>query len=399
MLGIRAERLFDGERLRTEGALVLVDRGRIAGVEPLGTSLPAGWSELRRPGTTLLPGLVNTHVHLCGDGGPGALERLPDYDDAALGAVVERALRQQLASGVTTVRDLGDRSWAVAGRPNRRGDELPAVVAAGPPVTVPGGHCWNMGGAVSGPDQIVAAVRERGHRGADVVKVMVSGGAMTPGTDALTCQFTLEELLLLVGEAHRRGLPVTAHAHGLPAVELAIEAGVDGIEHCTCLTPSGIAMPDALAETLAAREIAVCPTLGTLPGAQLPPSVLAVMERTGMTSEDRLDQVRRMYQAGVRLVSGGDDGINPARPHGVLPYALAEMAEAGVPAEYVLASATAHAADACGLGARKGRIRPGYDADLLLVAGDPTTDITALRSPLEVFLAGTSRHRRDTHPS
>ncbi len=100
-----------------------------------------------------------------------------------------------------------------------------------------------MGGEATGPEQLRAAVRDRVERGADLVKVMASGGVMTPGSDALRCQFQLAELRVVVEEAHAAGLPVTAHAHGLPAVEQAVDAEVDGIEHCTCLTSSGIQMP------------------------------------------------------------------------------------------------------------------------------------------------------------
>ena len=228
----------------------------------------------------MLPGLVDAHVHLCGDGWPGALDRLPEYDDDGLAEVISSSLAGQLAAGVTSVRDLGDRRAAVLDWRRRAitltgpGAAAPTIVASGPPITSHNGHCANMGGEATGPEQLRAAVRDRVERGADLVKVMASGGVMTPGSDALRCQFQLAELRVVVEEAHAAGLPVTAHAHGLPAVEQAVDAEVDGIEHCTCLTSSGIQMPDRLLERLACRGTVVCPTLGVAAGSTPPAASL-----------------------------------------------------------------------------------------------------------------------------
>ena len=144
------------------GALVLVEGGMIVGVEPATAAVPSGCVVTHFPGGTLLPGLVDAHVHLCGDGGPRALDQLPDLDATALDELIERALDLQLRAGVTAVRDLGDIGWAVVDRHDRQAVH---IVAAGPPITRPGGHCANMGGAVSGADELVAAVDERVARG------------------------------------------------------------------------------------------------------------------------------------------------------------------------------------------------------------------------------------------
>jgi imidazolonepropionase-like amidohydrolase len=304
---------------------------------------------------------------------------------------VDAALAAELAAGVTTVRDLGDKDWAVLGH---RGGPGPTIVASGPPITSSGGHCWSMGGAVSGVDggragALRAAVRERAERGADVVKVMASGGAMTVTTDVLACQFTLAELRAAVDEAHRLGLPLTAHAHALPAVEMVVAAGVDGIEHCTCIAPDGLRCPPELVERIAAAGIVVGPTLGRAAGAQPPPQVLVVMARTGLTYEARQAQVLQLYRAGVTLVGGSDSGINPGKPHGVAREAVVDLVESGVPPVAALAASTSVAARACGLAGRTGRLRAGLDADLLLVGGDPTADPTALRDLRLVVSRGT----------
>jgi imidazolonepropionase-like amidohydrolase len=394
MLAVRAGRAFDGERAIPGGALVLTDGGRIVGIEPGSADPPDGWSLVELPGATLLPGLIDTHVHLCGDSRMGALDRLPGYSDEELTGVIEQALAAQLAAGVTSVRDLGDRRWsALEWRDRMAADGVtgsPTIVASGPPITSPAGHCWQMGGEAHDAEELREAVRERADRRTDIVKVMASGGATTPGTDVLACQFQLDELRLVVEEAHALGLPVTAHAHGLPAVRQAISAGVDGIEHCGCLTASGMEVSDELLEALADRQIQVCPTLGRTGDAAPPPALAEIMARSGMTWEARLAIVGRMHRAGVQVVCGADAGIGSGKPHGILPEAVIDLVSAGLPPAAALASATSVAARACGLGERKGRLRAGYDADLLLVDGDPLTDITALRR-VSTVVAGGSR--------
>ena len=388
--GYRADLAFDGEKTIPGGALVLVEDGIITAVEPGSASAPEGWEVTYLPGATLLPGLIDTHSHLCGNSAPDALDRLPGLSPDELDEAIEAALTAQLAVGVTAVRDLGDQQWAVVDR-HRHRPGGPAVVASGPPITSAGGHCAAMGGQASGAGELRRAVRERAGRGADLVKIMTSGGVMTPSTDVRACQFTTEEVRAVVDEAHRLGLAVTAHAHALTAVEQCVTAGVDSIEHCSCLGEHGMRTPPQLAAAIAAAGILVCPTLGhdlSPWGGQPPPPMKAMMERTGFTIAGRLTQVGDLYRGGVTLISGADSGINPVKAHGTLPQAVIQLADCGVPATTALASATSLAADACGLTRRTGRLRAGLDADLLLVNGDPTTDITAIRDVRTVVSRG-----------
>ncbi|MEO3773405.1 amidohydrolase family protein [Micromonospora sp. B9E7] len=386
---VRAERMFDGERLVDGGVLVLLDEGRIADVRRGRAEAPEGWPVREEPGGTLLPGLVDAHVHLCADAGPDALGRLAERAETDLDAVVEASLRAHLAAGVTTVRDLGDRRGAVL-RWRVRGvrDYLPTVLGSGAPVTSIGGHCWSLGGEASGVDGVREAVRLRVAAGADLVKIMASGGVFTPGTDTTAPQFTDDELTAALNEARDLGLPVTAHAHALSAVEQALRVGVDGIEHCTCVTATGARVPDELADRLAASGMAVCATLGTDPAVVTPPEVVAMAARAGLSEAALGEGAATLHRAGVRLVAGSDAGLGPAKPHGILPETLVEYVAYGIPATAALTAATSIGAEVCGLGRRKGRVRLGYEADLLIVDGDPTSDIRVLRRPLAVYRAG-----------
>lgn len=219
---------------------------------------------------------------------------------------------------------------------------------------------------------------------------MASGGVLTPATDIRACQFSLDELRAVVEEAHRLGVPVTAHAHALAAIKQCVTAGVDGIEHCSFLTDRGMVTPPRLAAAIAAAGIAVCPTLGhDLDAmASLPPAMIALAERVGITVEQRLAQIGELHAERVSFVSGVDSGINPVKRHGLLPSAIVELVAAGVPPTTALASATGKAAEACALADRTGRLRAGLHADLLLVGGDPTTDITAIRNTRMVVSRG-----------
>jgi imidazolonepropionase-like amidohydrolase len=402
MRAIRAVHAFDGSAFRSGGATVLVDDGVIIGVEQRDYEVPDGCPTDRYDGT-VLPGLIETHTHLVTDSGVMALDRVAGYSDEQIDEVITRSLRDQLAAGVTTVRDLGDRRFCVVERRDRQVADAPAeptIVASGPPLTSPGGHCHFLGGEVSGTEDIVRAIAERADRGVDIVKVMASGGVNTPGTDVMRTQFTTDELQLIVDRAHAAGLPVTAHAHGTPSVEQAIAVGVDGIEHCTCVTDRGFGqVSDASLAALAASEIAVCPTIGVdtrlmkLP----PPPLQAMLDRMGLTAEqmlqDRWEFVGRLHREGVRLVSGVDSGIGPPKRHGTLPFAVCELITAGLAAAEALATATSAAAAACGVGATKGRLAVGQHADLLVVDGDLEHDMSALLRPHAVHVHGVPVHR------
>jgi imidazolonepropionase-like amidohydrolase len=318
-------------------------------------------------------------IHLCFDGDGTLDEQVSRVDDLTLAARARASARTALLGGVTTLRDLGDRSFVTLGL---RGDpDLPTILAAGPPITQPFGHCWYLGGECADDDQLLAAVQERAERGCDVVKMMVTGGAMTPTFPLWKAQFGEDEVRLVVDEAHRLGLPVAAHAHGVDGIRIAVDVGVDTIEHCSYITESLESVPpEALLDDLAASDTAVSATLGRLPGFEVPRRWIEVGRRVSEAN-------RYVHGAGGTVVVGSDAGINLGKPHGVMPRAYALLLELGMTTVEALRAMTARGADAIGATGR-GRLVAGNDADLITIDGDPRDDPTAITRVERVWRAG-----------
>lgn len=382
MLAVRAARLFDGTGV-TDNPIVYVEDGAVVAVAH-GGAPAAGVEVVDLGAATLLPGLIDAHTHLVFDAGPDPVARLLAVDDDELLRGARVAAATALHAGITTVRDLGDRGY-VARRLRAELDRAPHtgphVLAAGPPITSPRGHCWWLGGETSGVEGIRAAVAEHAACGVDVIKVLATGGEITPGTKPYLLQFDPAELAAAADEAHRHGLPAAAHAHSAQAISAAIDAGFDTVEHGSFLTADGAAADPAVIAKLAASGTVVSATLGYRPGHPIAPRTAALSATlTAIFTEQR--------RAGVRMIVTSDAGIDPSKPHDVLPYAAEMFLRFGDAPAAALRAVTADAAAACGLGGSKGRVAAGYDADLLAVDGDPTTDITALREVCAVFRAG-----------
>ena len=381
---VRGARLFDGTGPLSGPAAVLVEGGRIVAV---GSDVPDrdDSAVVDLPGATLLPGLVDTHLHLALDASADPVGARAARDDTAAREAMTAAARTAALAGVTTVRDLGDRDYVALGlRAAARTDPtLPTILASGPPLTTPGGHCHYLGGVADGIDGVRAAVREHAERGVDIVKIMASGGNLTPGTRPEQGQFEPDELRAAVDEAHRHGLPVTAHAHGTQAVADSVAAGVDGLEHATFMTADGVdPIPSDLLADIVARRISVGLTLGVNPARG--PALAVMLARIPAL----LVNAELMWRSGVRIVAGPDGGVSPAKPHDVLPWAVEALARLPMGPLGALVAATAEAAAACGLTGCKGRLAPGHDADLLAVDGDPLVDPAALRAVRAVFVRG-----------
>lgn len=396
MFAWRSPHAFDGSRFLPGGATVLVDGDRIVGVESAEFRVPDG-CEVSSYDGTLMPGLVDAHVHLVADASPGSLERTEGMTPEQIDAEIEKSLAAQAARGVTTVRDLGDRDYRTLAFRDRRTQGQPRIVAAGPPITTPGGHCHFLGSTASGPDELRAAVAEHRDRGVDVIKVMASGGFLTTGTDMFGAQFPAEDLRALVDAAHGEGLQVLAHAHSIKGIEAALAAGVDGLEHFSGISEEGSVLPDDLLARVAAAGVAVDPTMGfdqsLIPSMPPPPpQVLEVMARTGLDFGSMLargfETAGRLRAHGIRVVPGVDSGAMPLKAHGNEWIAVVDLVRAGWPIEEALAAGTSGAADACGVGDVTGRLAEGYDADLLVAHGDLASDPDGLGRPQAVLVRG-----------
>ncbi|MFE2426911.1 amidohydrolase family protein [Streptomyces sp. NPDC059373] len=392
---ITAARVLVGSGAYLDDGAVLVTGDTIAAVGPRAQVEEQAGPTVARlgfPDGTVVPGLIDAHVHLAFDGGADPVAALGESGDETLLTEMRRRAQQLLTSGVTTVRDLGDRN-GLALRLDREiaggGTPGPRIVSAGTPLTPPGGHCHFLGGEVSGAAEVRDLVRRNIAAGAGVIKAMVTGGGLTKdGPKSWESQFTSEELRVLVDEAHQAGVPVAAHAHGTDGITAAVEAGVDTIEHCTWMTSDGFDLRQDVLKRIIDEGIAVCPAVS--PHWQMLPRFFGEERAAAM-----FDLVRQMAEAGARLIAGTDAGVQRAGFDGLVS-ALSFYAHLGVPNSTILDMATVNAADALGLGETTGRIAPGFRADLLVIDGDPLEDLGALKSVRAVVAAGRDRGPRES---
>lgn len=384
MWGLKSARLFDGERFVERPTLLVEDAHIVAVGEPI----PESVKTVELPHATVLPGLVDCHQHLVFNG-EGTLEnQVSDIDDDALRERARGAAALALAGGVTTLRDLGDRNYVTLDL--RNDQNLASVFCSGPPITPIGGHCWYLGGECEGEANLRQAVLDRVEHGCDVVKMMVTGGAMTPSFPLWQSQFTLAEVRLVIDESHRHGLPVAAHCHGVAGIEMAIDAGVDSIEHCSFFTEAlECAPPSGLLERLANSGVALSATLGNnRPRRNLPPHWEVAVPRIR-------DAIAGVHAAGGVVVIGTDAGITRLKPHDVLPYGFAELVGyIGMDTCQALAAITSAAADVC-RASGKGRLKAGMDADIVAIDGDPAADPLAMTRISSVWKAGRRRTKAD----
>src|SRR5712671_2532414 len=378
---LTARRVMTGDGTVTDGAVVVGDTT----VDWVGCAavLPAEFARLPRtdyPGSTILPGLIDSHVHLGLDGGPNPVARMRGETDEQQLVLMLHSARQLLGVGVTTARDLGARPYldvvvrdAVAAGLARG----PRMVVAARPITVTGGHCWFMGAEADSEDDLRRMVRTHHKHGADLIKVMSTGGFMTTGSAPWYAQFTVGQLAVIVEEARRVDKPVAAHAHGTEGIRRAVEAGVTTIEHCSFVTETNERrFSEPLAAMIAEQGIVVCPTINV--------NAPYVAELTGVVVGEHLATLRDL---GIRIIAGTDAGIDNT-PHHQYTGGLEYLVKLGFRPADVVAMATTEAAAALGLGAVTGRLAPGYEADLIVVYGDPLTDITALGRLRRVIARG-----------
>jgi len=375
---VRAGQVFTGDPggVVFDGA-VLVEADRTVAVGPAGQVMKAAGPDAFRlefPDHTLLPGLIDGHVHLVFSAGTDAVGQYLHDSDAALLFRAAANARLALRSGITLVRDCGGRRNLVLEFRDLVNSGLvagPRVLACGAPITTTGGHCHFFGLEADSAEEVIKAIRSLAKAGADFIKIMATGGNLTPGSNPRRAQYPAETLRAAAEDAHRLGLKVAAHCHGTEGIRAAVAAGVDTIEHCSWLgTAEGFDFDEAVAAGLVRRGIYVGPTLSV--GWAGPNGPVAPAQRLSLT--------RRLFGLGARLFAATDAGV-PGTPFNSLTRELeVYVGELGLSPEQALASATTVAAAALGVDKALGRIEAGCLADLVVVRGDPLRRISELKT-------------------
>ncbi len=403
---IHADRLLDGTGAAPiTDAVLVVEAGKIkavfSGKAPDG-AVPADAEQLHFSGCTLLPGLIDTHVHLNLPGDGTTLEVCVRESDGTLVATSTLCATRALAAGITTVRDVGGARRTVFD--TRRAFEMghghgARILACGQPITITGGHTWYFGGEADGVDGVRLKVREMAKLGADFIKVMATGGG-TLNTQSWLPSYSQAELTALADEAHRLGRKITAHCLCAQATEWVIDAGFDGIEHAGFLV-NREGRQEFVAATAEKAARAGIPCTSTLAVGGFMLKALRAMEhpdpivldRWLRMFDDNLSQFRRMHEAGVTWVAGTDAGWRFTTIEG-LPLELELMHQGGMPALEAITAGTGLAARVLGVEDTVGTLKPGMIADVIVVAGNPLDDLSRLADVRLVMQGGEVRVQR-----
>jgi len=390
---VAAKRLLDvGSGRILEDRVVEVRSGAIAAVRErrAGEAITYDLGD-----ATILPGLVDCHVHLAGGVGLTPDGRLKETAARAAIEAVANA-RATLAAGFTTVRDLGSRDFVdvalrdaiAAGRV-----EGPRILCAVKSLSSTGGHgdrndlpfdvrVDRYDAIADGPDEIRRRVRENVKYGADWIKILVTGGVMSAGTDPRRADYSEDEILAAVEAARERGRDVAAHAHGTEGIVRAALAGVRSIEHASMLDDAAVALLRERGTFIVPNPITNAVMLERGAAGGFEPFQL---EKAREVYATKLESLRLAIRGGVRIAYGTDSGV---QPHGENAKQLATYVEAGMTPLEAIRSATTVAAELLRLESTIGRVEPGYAADLIAVPGNPLADIHACERPVFVMRAG-----------
>lgn len=393
---LRAGRMIDvvdGRMLTNQTIVVRGDRiERVAASSSV--DVPAGGHVVDLADATVLPGLIDMHVHLTGD------PQAQGYKNLAA-SIPRNALygaanaRRTLLAGFTTVRNVGAAGYAdVALRDAINNGDVPGprMRVAAHALGITGGHCDNnllpveyeakAGGIADGPWQIRKKIRENAKYGADLTKFCATGGVLSKGTTVGAQQYSLEEMVAIVSESHQRNRKVAAHAHGAAGIKAAIRAGVDSVEHASLIDDEGIKMARD-AGTFLVMDIYVDTYILEMGEAAgfLPES----LEKERIVGQAQRDNFRKAHEAGVRLAFGTDAGVYP---HGNNAKQFAYMVQYGMTPMEAIQAATVHAAELLGWPADVGAIEAGMYADIIAVRGNPLEDIRELEDVRFVMKGG-----------
>ena len=377
--------VFVGDGRILEHATVLVEGERIVKVQEGNVAIPNDAHKIPLDGRTLLPGFIDCHVHLCLDASsdPMSASLAEPMTISALRAA--DFARQTVMAGVTSVRDMGGKDGIDIGLKQAIQSGLipgPRMLVSGRWICMTGGHGWQMGQEADGPDELRKAARDQIKAGADIVKLMATGGVMTPAVEPGSEQLTEEELRAGIQEAHKAGKKTATHAMGTQGILNALRAGIDSIEH-------GVYLNEEAVSLMVKRNIPLIPTLSALyyiltKGVEAGIPRFAV-EKTLVVKPFHLESVRMAREAGVRIAMGTDAGT-PFNTHGHNLGELERLVERGFTPMEALEAGTRIASEVLGLESQIGTIDVGKLADLVVVEGNPMDDVGVLLSEEAVHL-------------
>ena len=336
-------------------------------------------------GLTVIPGLIDAHVHMTADPSISSIEaQLSQTDEEIQTKMGERAVRM-VHAGITTARDLGGGRWLELELRDQiaQGTAIgPMLLCAGQPLTIPEGHCHFWGGSATGLSEIKEVITRQHEHNVDLIKIMATGGVYTPKSHPGRAQFSQDHMSFAVRQANELGYSVAAHCHGTEGISRAVKAGVSTVEHCSWLETSGkrgICDPKVVAE-IVSRGSWVSPTING--------SWARFFEGVHDPATHPKQLFLEMKKAGVKFVASTDAGIPNVYHHELVKglELFAGLAELS-PAE-TLKSATSDSALALGIESLTGSISVGKKADLLFVKGDPLSDLNVLQHPEFVVAAG-----------
>ncbi|MCB2194176.1 MAG: amidohydrolase family protein [Deltaproteobacteria bacterium] len=376
-------RIIDGRgELFEKGWLLTVDDkiAAMGGTDPIPEDMSQGLFPqdiLDLAGKTILPGLIDCHVHLALDASPDPIIALTRMTDATAALHMAENAKRTLRAGITTIRDMGSRNFidlSVRDAVRTGLIDGPRMLCAGQMICITGGHGWQMGCQADGPVEIRKAVRKQIMAGVDQVKFMATGGVLTKGGRPGVPQLDPEELKAGVDEAHKIPLKTCAHSQSLEGTRISVAAGIDSVEH-------GVSLDDGVIEEMLKREVFLVPTLSApfnimAQGVQAGIPVEYV-EKTRQVNDAHVEALNRARKAGVRIAAGTDAGT-PFNLHGQNANELVLLVENGFSAAEALACATSRAAELLDLEDILGSISPGKQADFLIVDGNPLADIRIL---------------------
>ncbi len=364
--------VFDGAEV-LEGRGVLVEGDRITRVAAVGEFDGFADKQVNTAGGTLMPGLFDCHVHLCMDASGDPATAMGKMSDAAITMQALENAQTILRGGITSLRDCGGKDYlefAVRDACNKRTFQGPSILAAGRMICMTGGHGNRIGRVADGCDEVIKAVREQVHAGSDFVKIMATGGVGTPGVNPEDAHYSPEEMAAGIHEAHRFHKHTASHAQGRDGIVNAVRGGIDSIEH-------GIFMDQYCVDEMKDRGTYLVPTLAA------PRNILAnagngipdyVIEKTTRVAAIHKKAIGMYHEQGGKIAMGTDSGT-PFNSHGDNAMELDYMVDAGLKPLDALIAGTANAADLV-RAEERGRIRDGAYADILIVDGDPSSDIS-----------------------